>query len=1367
MSKRFFRRLNKGRTEPTAAFHATRNQSRYVLAELAGAGSYMISMGHLVKGPFDATRFLCAARAMVARHDALRTQFQLSGQEVLAVIEPEPRFRFEIKEFPDTSLDAFRTWALPHVFDDVDPLQPGSLIRFVVADYGTAWRFTIAAHHAITDGFSRGVMNRELLKLYAGEDLPDASSYYAHASGETTTGPALDEVVEALPSPARIFSGGGSALQENAAGQFVEHDFSAMAQPLRRLAKTTDSTRFAVLSSVYALTLSGQTGTRRLSSFFQSEGRKCVGASNSVVGPFSNTLPLDLSFEPDRPFIAFAQEMSQRVKNLLALETQPVMTVLAEMNKVPTISLNQYPPASRITAGTLEVGPRELLDRRTEYDLNLVWTDDSGRLAARAFYNPAIISEARANLFLSQYGALLRHAISDPTQSCEEILTAARSDHLAVFPRPGNASRPTRRLHEKFFEKAQEIPEAVAVVTTSGHVTRGMLADRAMAYRTALGHAGAGGGDRVAVLARRCPDMVAAILGVSASGSSFALIDSSYPASRIETMLDMLAPAYLIIAGEGIAEVTAEGIATVLPDTDAQRLEPVTGPPREAAYHLFTSGTTGVPKLVTHPETTVQRFIDWQADCLGQDGPHPTTMMMSGLSHDPVLRDILLPLTTGGKLAIPTEEEMLHPCILRALSKTAEVTVLHLTPASGRLLALGSDVATYAKVQAVFWGGDRLLARQAAQWQRLAPAARQLNLYGATETPQAALYHAVDPDDTGEARVPLGRPTTWTGARILGADGMPVAFGEIGEIVIELDAPVGGAMQSSATETAPSHATGDFGYAMPDGIIHFVGRSDRQVQVNSNRVELAEIEAAAERLDGVASAAALIGGTDADQIWLFIAQGGSDVTQASLRAALSRSLPSHMLPAKIELRERLPVTQNAKVDYDALRADMRNASSGTPSDLPAGDDERAIADVFRRNAGSAVVHRMQSLADTGADSLSMIEVRLDLEARGFELPEGWEWMPISALAQHRVTPALDKVKAHRLLAPVRLDTWMLIRCLAIVQIVINHAGFPFFDGASVLLIAFAGLSFGQMQLPAIVSDARTGRVWAQVAKLLIPLVPASLVIYSLLVMFGRNPNPAALMFYQNLVPLIDSQIQGIDVRRHQINWLWFLHAYLQIFVGLGVLLAIPRILDWVRKRFWQAALGLFGVSWLLMLTSYGLVLTYGKNPNTVPEDLAWAPTSMLPFFCLGLLCALATSRDRITLVALLATTHFALMKWGLHMHEEWLWLAGLALCLCVHSLKAPRVVATVVTAVSAHSLMIYLSHMPVIVLITRGFSERPPVSVMLLVALCVGVAIGHAFRPVYRVLGVHRLANSKVMFWSRNDSEAPVSVVKDTQRSET
>lgn len=1340
------------------AHPATPNQRRYVLAELVGAGSYMIAMGHTVSGRLERFRLIAAFRALVMRHDALRTRFTINGRDVIASVDADPVCQVVIDTLPGADFAAFRAWALPHVFDAVDPCQAGSLIRLVVADYGTSWRFAIAGHHAITDGVSRGVMNRELLKLYAGEHLPETGSYVDYAQAcPTSKAHTLqrDDLLRSLPDPVHLVSGAGRSDAADATGQFVEMSFSDEVKLLRALARSTGTTRFAVLAGSYAMALYGQTGTTSLSTFFQSEGRKALGVSNAIVGPFSNTLPLNLSFDLGTPFQVYLSDLKTRITSGLQLERWPVIDHLKDLGREPAVSLNFFPPAAAIRAGDLEIGPREFLDRRTEHDLNLVWSDDGGCLKARLFYDPAKVGSDRAGAVLHMIRRVLRVAAADPDLTCAEIIGAARHAHTA---RTGIAhiSQVSGRLHDAFFERAQADPDAVAIVTTAGGITRGNLAHRAMVIAGALLQAGVGPGDRVAVMASRGPEAVAALLGVSAAGASFALIDATHPPERIRAMLTVLAPCSVIEADAPVPSVSIAGVRPIEIDGHPDASAPVSGPPRAVAYHLFTSGTTGTPKVISHPEAPLQRFIAWQARQRGERAAPPVTLMLAGLSHDPILRDIYLPLTAGGIIAIPTEAEMREPCTLRALCERAGVTVLHMTPSTGRLLAAGADAAAEAafrQVSDVFWGGDRLTFDTVELWRALAPAARQVNVYGASETPQAALLYQIPDRTDGISRhqtVPLGWPVPWTGVQLINRDGATVGVGEIGEIVIDLSEPVGGARSADAHgsadgEAATSHRTGDLGYATPDGAVHFLRRQDRQVQLNGFRVELDEIELIARTIAGVKMAAVV----PQPVLTLFVVLDTAGQSEEGVRAALSQRLPGYMQPARVVVTDSIPLSPNGKVDHHALseRAQQAEAPQDVAPHSPMGAAETEVATIYARFSGQKAFSANQSLAQLGADSLSMLEIRLELEGRGYALPKMWEGLPIAHIAQVKAVGPPRRSTRERLLAPVGLDMPTLLRCLAILVVVSFHFGYPFSGGASVILFVLSGYMFGTLQVPSILQDQKTGRIWAWIAKLLIPLVPISVLFFAANVIGGGNPNPAAIFFSQNFVHFVSAEMMGVRAQDQQFGWLWFVHVYLQIFVLFGLMLASPRLLDRAAADPWRASVAVLAGAVLMLAAVYQLAATYGADPDPHPVELDTLPFAILPFFALGMVVALADTQARKRVALAAAVGLFVLMKWGFHMHGEWVWLIALFLCMAVPRIKLPKLVGVAVTAVAAHSLMIYLSHHTVdnIFSVLLG-GEQAVAWALVCGSVVLGVVLGHAMRPVYRILGVSRLADRRVLY---------------------
>lgn len=1322
-----------------------------MLAELAGAGSYMISIGHLVSTTFDEKRFERACVTLLERHEVLRSHFEIRGRTINAVVSEKPVLTFQKTRMQDQAFETFRDWAVPLVFQAVDPCVAGSLIRFYVADYGDAWRFTIAGHHAVTDGFSRGVMNRELLKLYQGETLSPVQSYY---QVEQAAWPERDvdvsRLVDELPMPGRIFADGDDPRTAALAGTYLEQKFPHLSRSIKSLAKETGATRFNVLAASYALALKGLTGETKLSSFFQSEGRKVLGAGNGIVGPFSNTLPLELSFDPEQSFSSLAILLGERLRATLAVESGPVMETVIAADKAPTVSLNMFPPAPRLTIEGGEVGPREFLDRRTEYDLNLVWSEDKGVLSAKAFFNPLQMSTDRVRVFLRQQERLIQAAIEAPDATCSEIIRGGRIDPIAPHFLPAESPEPSRRLHEIPFELADQMPDATAIITSKSRLTYRQLVDEAKAYAAGLIKAGIDDQDRVAILAQRGPELVAAMLGVSAAGASFAVIDASYPNDRVISLINVLQAKFAIRAGIGVPDYAEACVTWVEPETGAVRSDYKTGAPRDIAYHLFTSGTTGQPKLVSHPEKTLQRFISWQAGTL--DLETPTTLMLAGLSHDPIMRDIFLPLMTGGSVTIPNTEEMGQPALLRQLLDRADVNVLHITPAAGRLLTIGQDEWRPLRLSSVFWGGARLSNHAVEAWRTLAPKARQFNLYGATETPQAALIHEISAAPE-RPNIPIGSALPWTRVEILDEYSKPVGVGEIGEIVIGLADPVLGARanaETASSEARDSHRTGDLGYIGADNLVRFVARRDDQLKINGYRIEPREIEAVAEAVAGVSQACLLRPEASDTGLTLYVADQSHGVRPAEVTAQLKRKLPSYMMPAQIVVIDALPLTPNGKLDRRKLAltrdATDTDAEADTGTQTPTTGNEQRLARILAKYTGQSSPLRSQSFADLGADSLSMLETRFALEEDGYDLPDDWEFLPISALVAFKAEREESGTWTTTLLRLNRLDSFIVLRCLAIVMIVVHHAEFMYVPhGASVLLFTLTGFAIGRMQMPAILKDGKTGRIWAMLARLLAPLAVVSIVLYLQNSLRGNNPHLAVLLPFENLATFIDETLLQRETTERREVWLWFLHVYLQMFLVIGGLLSIPKICNWLRRDVWRSALTFYLLSNAALAMTMLAALTWSSSFADAAHQLAHFPTTIMPFLAIGIVFAVAKTNQHKHLAIAAAFLQFgAFQLYGLH--TEFLWVLALLICIYSPLFSLPRVASVVIASLSTQALMIYLTHKTVLLGIVFVSGALIPAPVHVLIALTIGIALGRLVRPVLQAVGVNRLAERQIMF---------------------
>jgi acyl-coenzyme A synthetase/AMP-(fatty) acid ligase/acyl carrier protein len=502
-------------------------------------------------------------------------------------------------------------------------------------------------------------------------------------------------------------------------------------------------------------------------------------------------------------------------------------------------------------------------------------------------------------------------------------------------------------------------------------------------------------------LSGREVDLVPALLGVLASGAAFSVVDADAPAGwSAERIGSLSAKAGLVVSGRAQPDVCPQwiGMADVV-KTGPNRIGAVDG----AGYAAFTSGTTGRPRGVRGGIAPIAHFVDWYADAFGI-GHADRFALLSTPGHDPLLRDVFTPLWVGATLCVPGAGLIRTPVALLEWLRRERITVLHLTPALGRLLNLAAD-GVRTEVRLVCLGGDVLHAEDVAGIARWAPDAVVVNGYGATETPQLASCAVC----TGTGEPTIGRAAPGAQLLVTNADGGLAGIGELGRIVVRgpylaegyLDGTTGG----FAEDLVAGHRrfdTGDLGRYRPDGAIELLGRLDDQVQIRGFRVEPAELDRRLRTLPTVRdSASVALRGPDGENrlvSYLVADQPAPDV--ATVRAHLRDLLPAALLPAEVYLVEEIRLTRNGKPDRAAL-AGM--AAAAPPRRPPAGGVNRLeerIIEVWREVLDVGAIDPDRNFFDLGASSVLMIRAQLALQQRlGRELP-------ITALFEHASVRAL-------------------------------------------------------------------------------------------------------------------------------------------------------------------------------------------------------------------------------------------------------------------------------------------------------------------------------------------------------------------------
>jgi amino acid adenylation domain-containing protein len=526
-----------------------------------------------------------------------------------------------------------------------------------------------------------------------------------------------------------------------------------------------------------------------------------------------------------------------------------------------------------------------------------------------------------------------------------------------------------RLLHTWVTAQARQRPEAIAVVLGGERVTYWELDRRSTLLAWRLRRSGCRAGDRVALLAPRSPEAVVALLAVLKAGGVYVPIDLASPPRRVATMLEAVEPRCLLAiapsgsmlrevadAVPGLSDVPVgwlgagdppAGRFTELDDAAApDRPADVDISPGDAAYILFTSGSTGVPKGVVVTHASVAHFVEWAVRYFGLAGDD----RVSG--HSPVHFDLSVfdmfgAFAAGAELHLVPSELSLLPHRLADWIRDAGLTQWFSVPSVLGYLAQFNAVrpGDFPALRRVIWCGDVLPTPVLRYWMRRLPAARFTNLYGPTEAAIASSYYTVPacPVDDAAA-IPIGRACDGEELLVLDEELRPVSPGVVGDLYIRGVGLSPGYWKDPERTAAAfvyphgrsgladrMYRTGDLARVGDDGLVYFVGRADAQVKSRGHRIELGEVETALHALPGLADGAIVAvptGGFDGVAICCAYVPGREgDAGPVALRRFLAARLPAYMLPSRWLRLDRLPVNANGKVDRVTLRELFRREAA--------------------------------------------------------------------------------------------------------------------------------------------------------------------------------------------------------------------------------------------------------------------------------------------------------------------------------------------------------------------------------------------------------------------------------------------------------
>jgi amino acid adenylation domain-containing protein len=948
-------------------------------------------------GPLDVEAMRAAVSALSDNHEALRATFSADGltMNVAAAGTPIEVALHDLAAQAPAARAAGLADAHRRQVEQPFDLQSGPLFRAEIlrlaADDHVLF---LTAHHIVCDGWSFGVLAKDLAAAYAharaaGAPIAAGERYSDYAVGERARESAPETAAAerywtelyagALPPPLELPTDRPRPALRTTTSAREDHDIpTPLVKAVKQLGARNGASFFAALTAGFAAIVQRLTGQDDLVVGIPSAGQ-AAGGHDRLVGHCVNMLPVRCRVDAAAPFGALVK--STRTALLDATEHQG-LTFGALLKKLPLardpgrlplvsviLNVDQAIPPEAMAFPGLRAELTAVARSYENFEIFINAVEHAGGLRLECQYNRDLFDAETIRRWLVSLETLLAAAAAaapDAPLGKLDVRGTAEREALTRFNDTAADTRPARLVHDLLVGQAREAPDRVAVTAAGGEtLSYAQLDERSNRLARRLRGLGVGPGQLVGLAVERRADLVVSLLGILKSGAGYLPLDPSFPPDRIAFMMqDSGAPwcvtetrladrlrigstKQLLIDGEDGAALAAEDPAPI----------PATGAtPDDVAYVIYTSGSTGRPKGVRVPHRTVVNLLESTRREPGMTADD-VVLAVTTLSFDIAVSEVILPLAVGARIVLATRDEATDGDRLRALVEREKVTFIDATPATWRLLLAagwqgGKSVTGICTGEAM----PRDLAREL-----LPRLGRLWNGYGPTETTVWSSFHRVDHDGP----VLIGRPVANTVFHVLAPDGAPVPLGAIGELYI------GGAGVTLGYHARPEltaerflpdpfaapgsnarmYRTGDLGRWRADGNLECFGRTDYQVKLRGYRIELGEIETALGEHAGVRQAVVVAREDRPGDLRLVAYLVASpEPSEDDLRKHLHRTLPDYMVPARFVTLPALPLTPSGKIDRGSLPAPaaLGGEAAATAEFIgPRDEGEARVAAVFQ------------------------------------------------------------------------------------------------------------------------------------------------------------------------------------------------------------------------------------------------------------------------------------------------------------------------------------------------------------------------------------------------------------------------------------
>jgi amino acid adenylation domain-containing protein len=899
----------------------------------------------------------------------------------------------------------------------------------------------LTMHHIVSDGWSMGVLLREIRELYGagvrGEEsqlaeLPIQYADYAVWQREwLSTGGVAErqlsywrEQLRGVGERVTQIGGGGvrRAVQRYEGGREEVVIGAEVVEGLREVGRAGGATLFMVLLASFKVLVMRYSGEEEVVVGTPVANRNRV-ETEGLIGFFVNMLTLRTKVRRGWRFEQVLSEVREVALGGYANQDVPFERVVEEL--APERSLSHHPlfqvvfvlqgEVGELELEGLEVELEEVHDGTAKYEMLMTLREEGGEVRGAVEYNTDLFDLTFVRSFIDSFRALLAAFAANPSLpvSAAPLLSPEQRRLLLQHSnQTPSSSTPHLCLHQLFEQQVKRTPQAIALHCAGRSLSYEELERRANQLAHYLRGRGVGVEQVVGISMERGVEMVVAVLGVLKAGGAYLPLDVREPVGRLVQMVEE-AGARLVLTSGGEdggrweEEVRVRGVEVVRVDGEVeseeigvQSEEGVESGVREEnlAYVIYTSGSTGSPKGIAMPHYPVNNLMQWQLKhtSLPQGAK---TLQFASLNFDVSLQEFFLTWMSGGSLFLISEKIRREPKSLLRFIADNSIERLFLPVVAIQQLAEVSEAKGIVpeQVREIIIGGEQLLINdKLLSFIKKLDGCELHNHYGPSECHVVTDLTLRGAPDDWPVVAPIGYPIDNLKIYLLDSNLEPVPAGMAGEVYI------GGRSQARGYYNRPDltaerfipdpfgaepggrlYRTGDMARVIDGGALVFIGRVDHQVKVRGVRMELGEIEAALAENPLVKTAVVM---TREDQsrnkylVAFVVPVEGATPTVENLRNPLKEQLPDYMLPTAFVLLDELPVNTNGKADRRKLaEMEVSQPKSDVVYVAPRTEFERRIAAVWQEVLEVAEVGVDDNFFDLGGHSLLMAQVQAKLE----------------------------------------------------------------------------------------------------------------------------------------------------------------------------------------------------------------------------------------------------------------------------------------------------------------------------------------------------------------------------------------------------